>query len=364
MHNLLAPTPLIAGNSRRLTYYGGSMINCGMESAQGKDTALRVMLGGDVMLGRIVAEFIRVHGAEYPLGLIADLLRSADITLVNLECAITASEQRWPGAPKAFYFGAPPQAAQSLAAAGVDMVSLANNHMLDFGMRGLLDTLEHLRAHGIAYAGAGADINTARAPAVIEHNGIKFGLVAYCDHQADFAAATRRAGIAYLDLDDEPSTLAELRAGWQRLHEAGVDWPILSLHWGSNWAERPSDYFVRLAHAAIDIGYGILFGHSAHLFQGIEVYRGRPIIYAAGDLVDDYYVDPDFRNDRQLLFELTLTRDQLQRIDLHPVFIEECRTRPATGDDFTHSARRMTALCAELGTRVQLAGNKLWVDIY
>ncbi|MEW6354014.1 MAG: CapA family protein [Pseudomonadota bacterium] len=335
-----------------------------MAAAQGKNTGLRLMLGGDVMLGRIVAEFIKTRGAEYPLGPLSALLRGADVTLVNLECAITDSQQLWPGAPKAFYFGAPPQAAQSLAAAGIDLVSLANNHTLDFDVRGLLDTLEHLRAHGIAYAGAGADIDAARAPAVVERGGIRFGLVAYCDHQEDFAATAQRAGIAYLDLDDEAGALAELRAGYQRLRQAAVDWPILSLHWGSNWAQRPSDYFVRLARAAIDMGYGILFGHSAHLFQGVEIYRGRPIIYAAGDLVDDYYVDPDFRNDRQLLFELTLTRNQLQRIDLHPVFIEECRVQPAAGDDFEHIARRMTALCAELGTRVQRSGNRLWIDVH
>ncbi len=78
------------------------------------------------------------------------------------------------------------------------------------------------------------------------------------------------------------------------------------------------------------MGWRILFGHSAHVFHGIEIYRGCPVIYAAGDLVDDYYVDPVFRNDCQLLFELSLGPAGLDRIDLYPVLIRNCRTRPSS----------------------------------
>lgn len=325
------------------------------------DKTLRLMLGGDVMLGRVVAEWIRRYGPDYPLGRIAPLLQAADLTLVNLECAVTTSQQLWQGASKAFYFGAPLEAARSLADAGVDLVSLANNHTLDFDITGLTDTLSHLHAHGIGYSGAGRDLNEARAPVYIERDGVKFGMVAFCDHQEDFAAGESRPGIAYLDLRNEKATLAQFRASCYAMQQTGVDWPILSLHWGSNWAERPSDYFVTLAHTAIDIGYGILFGHSAHLFQGIEIYRGRPILYAAGDLVDDYYVDPEFRNDLQLLFELELSRSKLHRINLHPVFIENCRSVPATGDEFEYIANRITALSAELGVKVQRKENHLWI---
>jgi poly-gamma-glutamate synthesis protein (capsule biosynthesis protein) len=145
------------------------------------------------------------------------------------------------------------------------------------------------------------------------------------------------------------------------LQRAAVDWPILSLHWGPNMVFRPSLKFRRIAHAAIDMGWKILFGHSAHVFQGIEIYRGCPIMYAAGDLVDDYYVHPDFKNDHQLLFEMELTRDALQRIVLHPVFIEECRIQPATREQAKYIAAWMAELCDEMGTRVQQDGDKLWI---
>ena len=125
---------------------------------------------------------------------------------------------------------------------------------------------------------------------------------------------------------------------------------------------RPSLKFRRLAHAAIKMGWKILFGHSAHVFQGIEIHDGCPIIYAAGDLVDDYQVDPEFRNDHQLLFDMALTRSGLRRISLHPVFIEACQARFATAEQFGTIAERMAMQCAEMGTRVHQDEGKIWID--
>jgi poly-gamma-glutamate capsule biosynthesis protein CapA/YwtB (metallophosphatase superfamily) len=328
----------------------------------GEDAKVSFMLGGEVMLGRLVGRQIGQHGPDYPLGGIAGLMRRADLVIVNLECAITSFAHHWKGAPKTFYFGAPPEAVQSLLDAGVDGVSLANNHILDFNVAGLSDTLRALRQHGIGSAGAGNNAGEARAPVFFERNGIRFGMVAFCDHQPDFAAGQDKPGIAYLDFADEAQTMEQFRHGLQQIQNGSADWPILSLHWGSNWVRRPSQHFVNLAHAAIDMGYRILFGHSAHVFQGVEIYRECPIVYAAGDLVDDYRVDPDLRNDHQLLFELELTRSALQRIMLHPVFIEDCRVRPAEGEQFEYIASRAIELCAEMGTRLERTDGRLWID--
>ncbi|GAB3538200.1 CapA family protein [Noviherbaspirillum agri] len=324
---------------------------------------VRAMFGGDVMLGRNVKECILRFGPDYPLGPIAPLMRDADLTIVNLECAMTPSLEQWPGMPKAFYFGAPPQAIASLAGAGVDMVSLANNHALDFGTEGLIDTLHTLQQHDIAYAGAGADLDEALSPALVERHGLRFGMAAFCDHQSDFAADKHTPGIAWLDFDDESAVTRAWHTALNRLRQQGVDWPILSLHWGPNMVFRPSRKFRRLAHAAIAMGWKILFGHSAHVFQGIELHHGCPIIYAAGDLVDDYYVDPDFRNDHQLLVELDLSPERVRRITLHPVFIERCQTRTARGDEARYIIDWMTVLCKEMGAKVQQDGRKMWIDV-
>jgi poly-gamma-glutamate capsule biosynthesis protein CapA/YwtB (metallophosphatase superfamily) len=324
--------------------------------------ALRLMFGGDAMLGRTVHEYIDRLGPGYPLGRIAPLLRDADLAIVNLECAITDSTRHWRGAPKAFYFGAPPAAAMSLAEAGIDAVSLANNHALDMDVRGLLDTLDALDRRGILHAGAGDDLAAARRPIVLERQGLRFGMAAFCDHQDDFAARAHHPGIAYLDLDDEAGALAAFAAALAPLRGQGVDWPILSLHWGPNMVWRPSPQFRKLAHAAIDMGWKMLFGHSAHVFHGIELRNGCPIIYAAGDLVDDYYVDREFRNDHQLLFELDLRGAQLERIVLHPLFIENCSVREADAGQAAWVCRQMRALCTEMGTQLRQEGDMLVAD--
>jgi poly-gamma-glutamate synthesis protein (capsule biosynthesis protein) len=320
---------------------------------------LRLAFGGDTMLGRLVAKAIDEFGPGYPLGPVTGLLRRADLATVNLECALTASMRTWSGAPKAFYFGAPPAAVQSLVQAGVGLVSLANNHTLDFDLQGLADTTAALEAHHIAHAGAGADLGAALRPAIVECKGIIIGMAAFCDHQADFAAQAKHPGIAWLDLDNEPGAVAVLEAALARALEAGAHWPILSLHWGPNMVLHPSPRRRRLAHAAIDMGWKIVFGHSAHVFHGVEWRRGCPIIYAAGDLVDDYAVDPAFRNDHQLLFELELDEREARRLVMTPVFISRCQTNPANPvqRDWIHA--QMTRLCRDLGTTLAADGELL-----
>lgn len=332
------------------------------QQVENNEAILHIMFGGDVMLGRNVKEYIRRCSPYYPLGEIAEYMRQADLTIVNLECAITDSDKIWQGKPKAFYFGAPKQAIHSLIDAGVDIVNLANNHSLDFRTKGLLETLHTLHEHDIHFTGAGIDLEEALAPAIITHKGVRFGMAGYCDHQCDFAAGPHTPGMAYINLDDEEQSQRIFRTALNILLDAQVDWPILSLHWGPNMASRPSEKFKRLAHNLVDMGWKIIFGHSAHVFQGIEIYKGCPIIFAAGNLVDDYYVDPAFKNDHQLLFELELSSSSLYSIRLHPVFIEACHTRLATGKQFELIVNSMTTLCSEMGTQVKRKGDKVWIN--
>lgn len=323
----------------------------------------RILFGGDVMLGRMVKDAIAQHGAAYPLAPVAALMRRADLTVVNLECAITASSRHWTGAPKAFYFSAPLQAGDTLVSAGVDMVSLANNHILDYGVQGMRDTMEHLGRHDIHYTGAGENRRDALQPAIVRSGGLTVGMVAFCDHQDDFAALDGRPGIAHINFEDERAAMSTLEDALAPLQQAGIAWPVLSLHWGPNMVTRPSGVFRRAAHAAIDMGWKILFGHSPHVFQGIEIYRGCPVIYAAGDLVDDYYVDPGFRNDQQLLLELTLKPGAVHRIDLHPILIRDCQAQLATGKAFDTIVQSMSALCGEMGTPVLQKAGAAWIAI-
>jgi poly-gamma-glutamate synthesis protein (capsule biosynthesis protein) len=219
----------------------------------------------------------------------------------------------------------------TLKSAGIDLVSLANNHALDFGDKGLLDSIKYLKAAGIKWTGAGANLVEARAPAFAECKQTPFAMVAFCDHQEDFAAKATSPGIAWVDLDNELAAVEAFAEGLDAIRAGGpVHWPILSLHWGPNFAIAPSQRLQRLAHAAIDLGYGIVYGHS----------------------VDDYMVDRKFRNDLQLLFELTLSRDRLEAIRLHPLRIDQCQARPATATDLDFIVPRMQSMCEPFGTSI------------
>jgi poly-gamma-glutamate synthesis protein (capsule biosynthesis protein) len=302
------------------------------------------------------------EGADYPLGAVSALLRGADLAIANLECAVCEPAERWHGAPKAYYFRAPPSAGQALLDAGVQLVSLANNHILDYDVQGLFDTLRILDAHGIAHAGAGVNLAGARTPVIVERRGVRIGMAAFCDHQDDFAAAEDHPGMAWLGLHDEAAAIDAFARALAPLRAEGVRWPILSLHWGPNMAGEPSPHQRRLAHAAVEVGWKIVFGHSAHVFQGVELHEGCPILYAAGDLVDDYAVDAVFRNDHQLLFELVLGEDAVERVVMHPLFIRSCRVFPANSAQRAWIIERMRGLCEELGTSTGVDGDTLVIE--
>jgi poly-gamma-glutamate synthesis protein (capsule biosynthesis protein) len=322
---------------------------------------VRLMFGGDVMLGRLAGEAMLREGVDYPLGAVSPLLRRADLAIANLECAICEPGERWHGVPKSFYFRAPPLAGQALRDAGIGLVSLANNHILDYDAQGLLDTLRILDANGIAHAGAGVDLAAALAPVIVERQGVRIGMAAFCDHQDDFAATPQHPGMAWLGLHDEAAAIDAFARALAPLRAEGVHWTILSLHWGPNMVSEPSAQQRRLARAAIDAGWKIVYGHSAHVFQGVERYEGCPILYAAGDLVDDYALDPAFRNDHQLLFELELGEDVVERIVMHPLFIRRCRVFPANSAQRAWIADQMRGLCEALGTAVGIDGDSLLI---
>ncbi|MGJ7917453.1 CapA family protein [Massilia sp. LXY-6] len=325
----------------------------------GRPAPLRLLFGGDLMLGRLVGDALLREGADYPLGAVTPLLRGADLAIANLECAICDPAERWHGTPKAFYFRAPPVAGQALGEAGIALVSLANNHILDYDVQGLLETLRVLDAHGVAHAGAGTDLAAAQAPAIVERHGVRIGMAAFCDHQDDFAAAPDHPGMAWLGLHDEAAAIDAFARALAPLRAQGVRWPILSLHWGPNMVREPAPHQRRLARAAIEVGWKIVYGHSAHVFHGVELHEGCPILYAAGDLVDDYAVDQAFRNDHQLLFALELGEDAVERIVLHPLFIRRCRVFPANSAQRAWIIDRMRSLCGELGTATEIDGDTL-----
>jgi poly-gamma-glutamate capsule biosynthesis protein CapA/YwtB (metallophosphatase superfamily) len=312
-----------------------------------RETAgVRLALAGDTMLGRTVADTIaRTRNAPFDPEVIA-AAGEADLFLLNLECCISARGERWRAPGKPFFFRAPPLAAELLAEIGVDCVTLANNHALDYGFDALLDTFEHLRAADVGWVGAGPDVSAARAPKALAAAELRLAVIAAADHPDDFAAGGDRPGIAYADLRGDP------RGGWLagavEAARATADAVVVLPHWGPNMTARPPRHVTQAADALLAAGATLVAGHSAHVVHG----AAARVLYDLGDFVDDYAIDRRLRNDLGLLFLIEIDGARPCRLEAVPLKLDFCHTRLARGDDAAWIRRRFTRACAELGTEV------------
>lgn len=318
--------------------------------------------GGDVMLGRLVNDAIFFNGSRYPWGDVLPLLQEADLSLVNLECVIAQSGEEFQP-PRAFYFRAHPRAIKTLTAAGIDYVTLSNNHAMDFQAPALLETIALLDEQGIAHAGAGPNLEEASRPALLEAKGIKVGVVAFADHFVEYGATEDTPGTNIIPITIEEPHFRRVRESIRAARAAGADLVVFSIHWGPNMRHAPTPEFIEFAHAVMDAGADIFHGHSAHVFQGVEIYRGKPILYDTGDLVDDYYVSPLHRNDQQFLFLLTVTSKGVKRVELVPLVISYMQVKQAKGKAIDDICERMVQLSAAMGTEFRREDNRLVVDI-
>jgi poly-gamma-glutamate capsule biosynthesis protein CapA/YwtB (metallophosphatase superfamily) len=325
--------------------------------------SVTLALVGDVMLGRVVNRMIAERGFVYPWGDLLPAVRGSDCFLINLECALTDHTERWQdGGHKPFYFRANPRVVETLLVAGVNFASLANNHAADFGMPGLVDTVRRLDEAGIAHAGAGGDILTARAPAFLTAAEWRIGVVAYADHPTVWAAGPSSPGINYTPVSLASDHLAAIEDGLT-IARRQADMVIFSMHWGPNMRARPTSAFRDFARRVIAAGADVFWGHSAHVVQGIEVWHGKPILYDTGDFVDDYAVDPELRNDLSGLFLLRVRPPATAWIEVIPVAISHCQVNRARGAERDWFVKRFTALCVEQGTEVLAADEALMVPV-
>jgi poly-gamma-glutamate capsule biosynthesis protein CapA/YwtB (metallophosphatase superfamily) len=248
--------------------------------------SVTIALLGDTMLGRLVGERLAtVDPTQLVAPAVTTLLAAADLRVLNLECCISERGEPWPDPHKPFFFRAPPIAVETLTSMGVDIVTLANNHALDFGHTALLDTLGHLRAAGIAVVGAGPDLDAARRPVVLEVDDLRVGVIGVTDHPAEYAAGPDRPGVAHADLRrGTPGWLLDLVA------EQDTDVVLVTPHWGPNMTTEPPGYVQRAADELLAAGASLIAGHSAHVFHGVRLPTApsRAIAYDLGDFLDDY----------------------------------------------------------------------------
>ena len=325
-----------------------------MISDRGSEREIMLCLAGDTMLGRGVAEAIsQSRRPQLFEDEIVEFAKSADLFVLNLECCISARGERWPSPGKPFFFRAPPAGVAVLVELGVDCVTLANNHALDYGYDALTDTISLLDDAGIAHVGAGRNVMEAREGCVLERGGMRFAVFAFTDHPREYAATPDTPGVAFIDLRQGiPAWVGD------RLRTTDADYQLVSPHWGPNMAPSPQPYVRAAAGELLEAGADLVAGHSAHVFQGVE----ERVIFDLGDFIDDYAIDPAVRNDLGLLWLVTLRDGALASIQTIPLKLGYCFTRRASGDDLCWIRERFTRACAAMGTEVEVRDDRLTIS--
>lgn len=353
--------------------------------------SVRLFLCGDVMTGRGVdqimahpsdprlyesyvasaLDYVRfaeaVNGAiargappAYVWGAALDELkrRRPDFRIVNLETSVTRSDAHL---PKGINYRMRPENADCLTAAAIDCCVLANNHVLDWGRAGLLETLDTLARLKIATAGAGRDAAEALKPAILASSGGPRVLVfSFASDTSgvpwDWAAREDAPGVALLP------DLGERGAAWAAERIAAFKRPgdvvVASVHWGDNWGYQVPDEQRRFARALIDAaGVSIVHGHSSHHAKAIEVHRGRLVLYGCGDFLNDYEGIEgyeQFRGDLALMYfaDVEASSGELRALEMTPLRIRRLQLQRASHAEAAWLAKTLDRECARFRARV------------
>jgi poly-gamma-glutamate capsule biosynthesis protein CapA/YwtB (metallophosphatase superfamily) len=244
-----------------------------------KEAVITLALAGDFAPADAAMSFIAREGYHYPYLATADVLRSADVSFANLESPVTESHQRL-GRKKDYFYRVEPVATEAWTWMGLDLVSLANNHVYDYRARGVVDTVSHLDAAGIAHVGAGADETAARRPVIFDIGGTRVGFLGYLEDKVgynlylDTFAVGGRPGVAKLDRRDVAEDVRRLRPLCDVL--------LVSVHWGENY-KPVNEVQARWGPWLLGLGVDIVVGHHPHDVQAVET-RGRGVIlYSLGN---------------------------------------------------------------------------------
>lgn len=296
----------------------------------------RLTVGGDVTLGfhyeewfdeKVDAGASREEMFAYGFKEVKSAVKRDDLFLVNLECPFTSHGEK---IPKNFNFKARPELVQSLIAGGVDAVSLANNHLMDYGLTGLLDTLATLDEAKIPYFGAGRNLAEARRPLILTKNGVRIALLGYFFlgerniEPKEVIATETTPGVAGHASDVE--VMERMMVEDIRAARSQADLVIPFFHWGREGQTQPEPYQVRLARAAAEAGAAAVLGSHPHVLQGIELHQGVPIAYSLGNFVFGGNWNP--RNKDSALLHLTFSPGGFQRMEITPLKTDRYPQKP------------------------------------
>ncbi|MDI6817659.1 MAG: CapA family protein [Actinomycetota bacterium] len=302
---------------------------------------------GNTSFGGQVAEMIEDKGIEEPFSDISTVLKNGDVVLGNLESALAPGTS--PSEDKSYYMRGTPEAAKGMKAAGINLVSLANDRIMYFGDNGLRSTVNALNQAGIASAGAGNNSQEAYTSKIINVKGKKVALLAFSDVTADGELATSdQAGTACFPERNEISAI---------IREAAKesDYLIISCHWGEEFGDAIGEHQRRFARRAIDAGADIVMGHHPHAMHGIELYNGKLIAYSMGDFI---FAPGTIDYNETFILKLSLAKGMIVGAEVVPVVIDyNGKPSIAAGCAATSILKKLRDMSEPYGTVVNILGD-------
>ncbi len=311
-------------------------------------TTITVAAAGDMIFDRKVKSLIQATNGEEPLEEVAAQLAAADIAVGNLESPLSDGGTR--NADKDVTFRGHPDGVQSLALAGFDFLSLANNHVLDYGPAALADTIALLDDHGIGHAGAGMNKQEAWEPAVRDVNGTSVAFLSFSHIlPAGFIATNEKAGLAQgrLNMDEVEDAI--------RAADARYDYVLVSFHWGVEYKDDCNADQVADGRRAVDAGADMVLSHHPHVIQGIERYGNAIIAYSLGDFVFDHY---SRKTGEAFILDAELGPSGVGEVLITPVYLDgNGKPEYVTGSEAAVILERLKAISSPLGTYVEISGD-------
>ena len=302
---------------------------------------------GDIQMSGKVAELINKNGDEYPFHYVKSMFEQDDLTVANLETPITTGGI--PAEDKQFVFKSAPSSAGALGKAGIDMVTLANNHVLDHGVPGLMDTIKHLDAAGIQHFGAGKDEEDAFKISYVERKGKRIALLGFSRvlPKASWFAKGKNPGVA------ESYNSAKAR---EKIAEARkeADFVIVTVHWGAERADKPNAVQKQLAREYVDAGADLIVGSHPHVLQGFEQYKGKWIAYSLGNFVFTRSSTP--MTWETAVLQVTLNHDGSCALQMFPYHANLGQAVPMDKTTGSKLLKRISTLSHPFGAEVRQDG--------
>ncbi|MGZ9582983.1 CapA family protein [Paenibacillus marinisediminis] len=290
---------------------------------------------GDIINAGKVADVVETKGYDFPYRYATDMFKNDDLTIANLETPITSGGV--PAKDKEFVYKSNPKMAPAMKEAGIDVVNLANNHSMDQGKEGLLDTFAALKKAEIGYVGAGKDMTEAYSPYIIEKKGMKiavFGFTRVIPH-VSWYSGKKDAGLA---ATYEPDKAVE---AIKRVRE-DVDLVIVVPHWGEERKDTPVEYQKSLAKAYIDAGADLIVGGHPHVVQGIESYKGKWIAYSMGNFIFTKSTEP--KTWETMVLQAECSKDGKISLKLVPYYTEIGQAVPMKEDAAQKLLKRVESI--------------------